>query len=131
MLDALIKDLCEKQNWPTDACHPGGLDLQIDSMTLHIRELDGLLSAFIPISLDDIVYIEQTMLDWPSIQLSKVEGNEYILWSREWLDKLDSDSINTMVERLLKEAIYILGSLNKPSSEASTSSATSQDWHKC
>ena len=84
--------------------HDSGVDAQAGPFTLHIREHDGLLTAFVPLAA-----VEPCALaglgDWPVLNLSPLgPGRDALLWTRDWLDHLDGAALALLIERLLRQA---------------------------
>lgn len=103
MFNTMLSALCRHLMLSQDYLHEAGLDLPIGPFSLHIRQQDQLVTLFIP--LDDISTTALvTMADWPVLQLSHSGKHGTLLWSREWLDKLDLDILVDLISRMLHQA---------------------------
>ncbi|MGL6552466.1 hypothetical protein ACSZNL_03800 [Aeromonas jandaei] len=103
MFHAMLSALVRQLSLPQECLHEEGLDLQAGPFSLHIRERDQLVTLFIP--LGDIQTLSlAAMSDWPVLQLSRDSEQSSLLWSREWLDKLDVELLIDLVSRMLHQA---------------------------
>ncbi|MCW7764535.1 hypothetical protein [Photorhabdus luminescens] len=72
-----------------------------------------------------------TLADWPSLQLSRSGEGETLLWSREWLERLDAELLASLVERMLQQARDLTAtSLITESQEWPPFSIQGSSWHK-
>ena len=104
MFELLINDLVRIAHWSDARVHAEGLDACVGPFTLHIRQHDGLLTAFIPLG-NVVPCALADFSDWPVLHLSSVaEQDDTLLWAREWIERLDGAALSTLVERLLTQA---------------------------
>lgn len=103
MFHALLTTLVRQQSLPSECLHEQGIDLEAGPFTLHIRERDHLVTLFIPLG-DITTPSLAVMADWPVLHLSRDSSQSTLLWSREWLDKLDVESLANLVSRMLHQA---------------------------
>lgn len=103
MFNAMLAALVRHLSLPPESLHEDGLDLALGPLTLHIRERDQLVTLFIPLG-DIQTPSLAAMADWPVLQLSRSSEQSTLLWSREWLDKLDVEILIDLVSRMLHQA---------------------------
>ncbi|NHB96500.1 hypothetical protein [Photorhabdus stackebrandtii] len=103
MFNLLLSDLCRLLGQTEESLHPEGLDLPLGPFSLHIRQRDELVTLFIPLG-DVQPRSLATLADWPPLQLSRSGEGETLLWSREWLEKLDAELLASLVGRMLQQA---------------------------
>ncbi|MGL5089550.1 MAG: hypothetical protein ACRC8B_01140 [Aeromonas sobria] len=103
MFHAMLSTLVRQLSLPQECLHEHGLDLQAGPFSLHIRERDQLVTLFIPLG-DIQTPSLAAMADWPVLQLSRGSEQSTLLWSREWLDKLDAELLIDLVSRMLHQA---------------------------
>ncbi|VFB10838.1 Uncharacterised protein [Aeromonas salmonicida] len=103
MFNAMLAALVRHLSLPPECLHEDGLDLALGPLTLHIRERDQLVTLFIPLG-DIQTPSLAAMADWPVLQLSRSSEQSTLLWSREWLDKLDVEILIDLVSRMLHQA---------------------------
>lgn len=106
MFHAMLSTLVRQLSLPQECLHEEGLDLQAGPFSLHIRERDQLVTLFIPLGDIQIPSLADMadMADWPVLQLSRGSEQSTLLWSREWLDKLDVELLIDLVSRMLHQA---------------------------
>ncbi|MEN9660046.1 MAG: hypothetical protein RL571_3511 [Pseudomonadota bacterium] len=103
MFNALLIELCQRLDLPESCLHKQGLDLNLDSFSLHIREKDQLVTLLIPLC-DQPPRPLSELRDWPSLHMSCDEDNQTLLWSREWLERLDVEILASLIERMIRQA---------------------------
>lgn len=103
MFHAMLSTLVRQLSLPHECLHEEGLDLQAGPFSLHIRERDQLVTLFIPLGNIQTPSLA-AMSDWPVLQLSRDSEQSSLLWSREWLDKLDVELLIDLVSRMLHQA---------------------------
>jgi len=91
---------------PQSHIHKDGLDISTDTFDLHIRQKDNLVTLFIPLN-NVLRYPITDMADWPVSQLSQCDEQTMLLWSREWLDKLDVEILVDLSTRMFQQAAAI------------------------
>ncbi len=104
MFDLLIADLVRDAQWAEAIVHAEGLDACIGPFSLHIRQREGLLTVFVPLS-----GVEPCALadfsDWPVLNLSRLSTQgESMLWARDWVDRLNPATLFALIVRLIAEA---------------------------
>ena len=102
----LLSDLCRSMSLPQSYIHKDGLDISTDAFDLHIRQKDNLVTLFIPLN-NVLRYSITDMADWPALQLSQCDEQTMLLWSREWLDKLDVEILVDLSIRMFRQAAAI------------------------
>ncbi|KMW71650.1 hypothetical protein TI10_18785 [Photorhabdus luminescens subsp. luminescens] len=118
MFNALLSELCRRLGQTEESLHSEGLDLPLGPFSLHIRQRDELVTLFIPLGNVEPRSLA-TLADWPSLQLSRSGEGETLLWSREWLERLDAELLTSLVERMLQQARDLI---------ATSSTTESQEW---
>ena len=103
MFNAMLSALVRQLDLPPECLHQDGLDLTVGPFSLHIRERDQLVTLFMPLG-DIQTPSLAAMADWPVLQLSRDSEQSTLLWSREWLDKLDVEILADLVGRMLHQA---------------------------
>ncbi|EQB99365.1 hypothetical protein LGZ99_21885 [Photorhabdus temperata] len=130
MFNLLLSDLCRLLGLTQEALHPEGLDLPLGPFSLHIRQRDELVTLFIP--LGDVQPRSLAVLaDWPPLQLSRSGEGETLLWSREWLDKLDAELLASLVGRMLQQARDLTATVPATENQGwSPLGIQGTSWHK-
>ncbi|MER2470942.1 type III secretion system chaperone [Photorhabdus laumondii] len=130
MFNSLLSELCRRLGQAEESLHSEGLDLPLGPFSLHIRQRDELVTLFIP--LGDVEPCSlATLADWPSLQLSRSGEGETLLWSREWLERLDAELLTNLVERMLQQARNLTATAPiTGSQEWPTFSIQGSSWHK-
>ena len=109
MFEMLMTDFAQTYAPAYANVHGAGLDMELGPFDLHIRQSDGLLTAFI--GLEDIApRALSEFSDWPTLHLSSIdETTDAVLWAREWVDRLDGTALASLVERLVTQAGALKG----------------------
>jgi len=118
MFHAMLSTLVRQQSLPLTCLHEQGLDLQAGPFSLHIRERDQLVTLFIPLG-DIQTPSLAAIADWPVLQLSRGSEQSTLLWSREWLDKLDVEILADLMSRMLHQAEALTLGTVQPATEVS------------
>ncbi|MNF21170.1 hypothetical protein [Aeromonas sp. sia0103] len=113
MFNAMLSALCRHLALPQEGLHKDGLDLPVGPFSLHIRQQDELVTLFIPLGKIPVVSLA-AMADWPVLQLSRSGEQDALLWSREWLDKLDVEILVDLISRMLHQAETLAHPLPAP-----------------
>lgn len=109
MFNALIAAFAQQHDIGSAHVRPEGLDVQLGDLFLHVREHQGLLTAFMALSHVQPIALSR-FGDWPVLNLSPVENSDdVLLWAREWVDRLDPMSLGDLIERLLDCARMLQG----------------------
>ncbi|OCA56874.1 type III secretion system chaperone [Photorhabdus namnaonensis] len=130
MFNSLLSELCRRLGQAEESLHLEGLDLSLGPFSLHIRQRDELVTLFIPLG-DVEPRSLATLADWPTLQLSRIDEGETLLWSREWLERLDVELLVSLVERMLQQARDLTATASVAESQERTPfSIQGSSWHK-